>query len=318
MALKLMDIGERRSIEAIRNVYPYSWQDDDCYHFISGGEHMLITTDSMTPGQHLPKEADVEKMGYFFAATNLSDIAAMGGKPRYFMTALTMPRHTSIKYLKELERGMHKCLIRYGTRMVGGDLKEGSFEMTGITIGEARKGELLRRKGTHLGDLLCVTGELGKNAGAYELWKRHRTRKWANAMIDVEPRIREGRIIAKAGATAAMDLSDGVNAATYQLGKINNCGFEIDYSALPIHRLALEASTRFGNSIEYLALDFGGEYELAFTISRRNFVKVAARMERQGMHVTAIGRATKAGRMLIKNGKRIKISSRGYEHFLGM
>ncbi len=279
---------------------------------------MLITTDSVIPDRHLPKEADVRRMGYFFAATNLSDIAAMGGKPRYFMTALTMPRHTSIKYLKELERGINKCLTRYGARMVGGDLKEGSIAMTGITIGEAGKGRLLRREGTRVGDLLCVTGELGKNACAYELWKRRRTREWANIMIEVEPRIREGRIIARAGATAAMDLSDGVNAATYQLGKINDCGFEIDYSALPVHKLARKVSARFGSSIEYLALDFGGEYELAFTISRRNFVKLAAEMERQGMRVTAIGRATKSGRMLIKNGKRIKISSRGYEHFLRM
>ncbi len=314
--MELKDLGERKAIEEIRNIYRYSWPDDDCYYFESGGKYMLIKTDALYSKTHFPKEARPEKIGYFFAAANLSDIAAMGGIPRYFMSSMLLPRNTGLSYLKGLEKGIGKCLEKYGAMMVGGDLKEGDTALVGVAVGEVERDRILRRQGAEVGDLLCVTGTLGKNAAAYHMWKRHGGRRWAETLLEIEPRINAGRALSRNGATSAIDLSDGVYAAIAQLAKINGCGFEIDYSAIPFDRNAVMAHRDLGISLEELALNFGGEYELMFTIDERDYLSTERAVRKTGIGISAIGRATRKGNTLVKDGRRTRIVKKGYEHFI--
>ncbi len=317
MEVQLGRIGERDIIERIRGMYPYAWPDDDCFYFPSGDRYILLKTDSISGASHIPKGSDPERAGYFFAAINLSDIAAMGGTPRYFMAAMTMPRDTPLSFLRAVERGIYKCLSRYGARMAGGDLKEGKeMAFAGIAVGVVDKDKMLRRKGARAGDLLCVTGRLGKNAAAYHMWRKTGQRKWANMLLEVEPKVREGQALHRLGATSAIDLSDGVYSSIYQLRRINGKGFEIDLSKLPLHREAVRAGNGLGIAIEELALNFGGEYEILFTIPARRYVMATTYMKRRGMSMTAIGRVTGTENILIKDGRRIPIRNRGYEHFM--
>ncbi len=309
-------IGERDLIGRIRRMYGYGWPDDDCFHIPAGGKYLLIKTDSISKPSHIPGNVSPERIGYFFAASNLSDIAAMGGTPRYFMAALTLPRNTHLSYLEGIERGISKCLRRYGARMAGGDMKEGrELNLAGIAIGEVEKDRMLRRKGMKPGEFLCVTGSLGKNAAGYYLWKRRGNADGADMLLDVEPRIREGRFISENGATAAMDLSDGVYSAIRQLSRINMCGFDINLSEVPVNAAALKASKLLGIPIEEMALNFGGEYELIFTVPAGRFGKMTALAKKRGIRIAKIGIVTKGGNRLIKGARAIRITDYGYEHF---
>ncbi len=313
----LARIGERGIINKIRNVYGYAWEDDDAAAIGMGSSYMLVTTDSINRETHIPAGANPVTLGYFFAAINLSDIAAMGGKPEYFLSALTLPRSMRLKELLGMERGIAACLKKYGTRMIGGDTKEGAeLCMTGIAIGAVARDRILRRRGAARGDLVCVTGTLGRNAAAYHMWKRTRSRLWANRILRVEPRVSEGMLIARHGATSAMDLSDGVLSALRQLSRLNRCGFELDEASLPIDRAARHASMELGIDTDRLALGFGGEYELLFTIPKARFASLASSARDSGVKISAIGRVV-AGRVcsLIKDGNRFVMRDRGFEHF---
>lgn len=312
MDTTLARLGEHAIIKKIRERYNYSWGDEDCSLIDQGDEYLLVTTDSISKGSHMPDGASMASIGYFFAAVNLSDIAAMGGTPRYFLSALSLPRSMKLQNLLEIQSGMKRCMDRYNVKLIGGDLKEGGeLSMTGTVLGSVPKGRVLRRGGARYGDLLCVTGTLGKNGGAYHMWKRYRGKRWTELMLKIEPRIREGILISKSGASSATDLSDGVYSAVSKFNELTGHGFEIDYSKLPFDRVARLASDTLHIGLEEIALNTGGDYELLFTISKAKF----RGLQRRGVKITAIGRVAGKGCVLIKNGKRMGIKGRGYEHF---
>ncbi len=316
MSTKLSDIGERRLIEIIRSQYKYRWSDDDAAEIENGNNYTIITTDSISEKSHMPKGASLESVGDFFAALNLSDIAAMGGTPKYFMAALTLPKNMNSKELIQLEKGMGRCLERYDVKLIGGDLKQGTeMTLTGIAIGEVSKKGILRRNGIKRNDVLCVTGRLGKNAAAYSMWKKTGRSRWAQMLVEIEPRIKAGRLISDYGATSAIDLSDGVFSAISQLSKINKIGFLIDYSKIPIHSIAKKVSKQLGLSLEELALNFGGEYELLFTVPRKKLAKLKINAKINGIEISEIGIAKGTKNFLVKNGASRQIIGKGYEHF---
>lgn len=316
MPPKLSDLGERSVISVIRKQYAYGWPDDDASLIDAGRNYTLITTDSISERSHIPRGADYSSVGYYFAALNLSDIAAMGGTPKYFMAAMTLKRNMPLADLVKIQKGMDRCLTKYAAKLIGGDLKEGQqLSMAGIAIGTVPKKKVLLRSGARQGDLVCLTGKLGKNAAAYYMWKKYGGKKWAQLVIDIEPRVREGIMVAQDGGSSAIDLSDGLNASILHLNRISGRGFEIDYDRLPVSGLARQVSKRLKISLEDLALNFGGEYELVFTISKRNFSRLGPAMRRRGFEVTVIGRVLGKDAILLKDGKRTAITKSGYEHF---
>ncbi len=315
MGRSLLDLGERGAIGEIRKIYGYGWPEDDSFYFKTGGGYTLLTTDMIKGATHVPTGASSESVGYFAAAINLSDIAAMGGVPKYFMSAIAMPKDSDVAELKGIERGIAKCLKKYSTRMAGGDLKEGELTIAGFAVGEVESRRIIRRKGVRVGDVLCVTGKLGKNAAAFRMYAENPSGKMADMVLEVEPRIPEGRVLGANGVVAGMDLSDGVYSAISQLGRINKIGFEIDAETIPVHPLVDDVVKKLGADRNDLALNFGGEYELLFTVSKNGYDRVRKAMMRRGFAITAIGSAIRGASRLIKDGKGLPIIKTGYEHF---
>ncbi len=314
--MMLSELGERNIINNIRKIYDYKWVDDDCSYFLEKNKYILITVDSISKSMHIPDHVDPVKVGYFLAAITLSDIAAMGGIPRYFMSALTLPKNMDTKDLKKIEIGIAKCLDKYNTMMIGGDCKEGTeLVMSGIGIGEVNKKRILKRDGMKVGDILCVTNYLGKNSAGYYLWKLKNSKEGAEKLLEVEPRIEEGLIISRHGATAAMDLSDGIYSSISQLKKITGLGFLIDFSKIPVSPLAKKVNEELGISIEELTLNYGGDYELLFTIPPEKWITLKKASEKNNFKLTEIGRVKKGRNLLLKDGKEHEIKERGYEHF---
>ncbi len=313
--MRLDRLGERAAIGRIRSVYGYGWPDSDCSFIPFGSKYMLITTDSIAEHTHVPKGARAENVGYFFAAVNLSDIAAMGGTPRYFMEALVLPRKTESRYLEGVQRGIKRCLDRYGVRLIGGDLKQGTeMVMTGIAIGDVDRERMMLRTKVRTGEMLCVTGMLGRNAAGYQMWKTGRS-GGARILLDIEPHLKEGRFLSANGIAAAMDLSDGVYSAIEQINASTGKGFEIFHDSIPADPLAARVSQSMGIAIEDLCLNFGGEYCLMFTVPAPRAAKLISDAALRGISISVIGRVYGKRNVLVKDGKCRPISKRGYEHF---
>ncbi len=295
--MKLSSIGERGIIDEIWRVIGENLEYDDCA-VIDGDNFLLITTDFIGEGTHFMSDWDFFYVGKFLASINLSDIAAMGGVPEFFLASMFFPGNFEFENVKKIINGMMSVLNKYNVKYLGGDLKEsGIAGMSGIAVGHVEKDKILRRKGAKIGDRIYITGMLGKQAAGYYLWKNGYEDGWKH-LLDVKPRIDEGRKIA-GRATSCMDISDGLMHTVQQMEKINSLGFRIDFESLPVHPLAYEVSEDFKIPLETLVLYFGGEYELFFTASSSSLGKEIGLVDKMGG--------------IWREGKRIE--GEGYAHF---
>ncbi|MEM2199074.1 MAG: thiamine-phosphate kinase [Thermoplasmata archaeon] len=312
--MKLGGLGERKIIEKLMNLFG-TIVEDDSFYFEFGDSFILVTTDIITKKTHIPDNVSPEDAGYFFAALNLSDIAAIGGVPLYFMAAYSISRNFDLDYFLRFNMGIKKCLENYSVKMVGGDTKEGpNFTASGIVIGKTEKNLIMERKNFKPGQVVGITNNLGKNGAGYYLWKNGNN-NGAKIMLDIEPRIIEGRELVKLGVRAAMDLSDGVFSSISQIKKQTGTGFKIFLDQIPIHPLAKDVSKNYNIPIEEISLNFGGEYELIFSVPPELWTTVENGMKSRGFSISKIGETWEGENLLISNGKEIMIYEKGYEHF---
>jgi thiamine-monophosphate kinase len=321
---KLSDLGERRAIQRIARVLTKgkntSGIGDDCATINLGTDYLLVTTDMMSQRTHIPLQMTPFQMGWFLVAINLSDIAAKGGTPLGVVCSFGLPKQTSEVFLTELAKGADACAVAFDTTIIGGDTKEaGEITLCGTAVGLVKKEEFMSRTGARPGDVVAVTGTLGKAAvGYYALTQHHHSKKLTQAFLEPIPRLKEGRLLARLKCvSSAMDISDGLSASLYQLQDLNTVGFEINQSLLPLapelYDLLKGGS---GMSPAAVGLHFGGEYELLVTIPADAFEAAQKTLKRQNSTLTAIGTVTKKKDVVLDEGKHKTIlENKGYEHF---
>lgn len=321
---KLSDLGERKVIQIISKIL--STGDvavgigDDCAALEFENQYLLVSTDMISEKTHIPNIMTPGQIGWFIVAINLSDIAAKGGKPLGMVLSLGLPKNTSNLFLEELIRGADGCATKYNTYIIGGDTKENSDVMLcGTVFGTVKKEEFMSRKGAKIGDLVAVTGRLGKaGAGYYALKNGIKDKSLIKSLLEPTPRLNEGMILAKEKiVSSCMDISDGLSSSLYQLQELNDVGFEIKQEKLPLSSKLQQLSSKNHQLDVYeYGLHFGGDYELLFTISEDSFEKAQRSLKKIGTTVTSIGRVTKEKRItIVKNGIKKTLPNKGYEHF---
>lgn len=322
--MKLTDLGEREIIKRIAPLLSTAENTleigDDCAVIDLGKNLLLITTDMVNAETHLPEEITPWQIGWFSIAVNLSDIAAKGGTPYGLVLALGLPRSLDEDFIKELVEGANSCATTYDTAIVGGDTKETRFiTITGTAVGIVPKGEFMSRVGAKVGDLVAVTGNLGKAAAGYYALKHDikGKKELAQGLMEPTPRLPEGRVLASTGAvTSCMDISDGLSSSLYQLQEANNVGFEIDFSNIPISEEISELRSHVDVDVPDFALHFGGDYELLLTLTPSRFKDAQDVLEKSGGSLTCIGRVIDGEKIYLtsQEGKQI-LPNKGYEHF---
>ena len=312
-SLKLSDLGEREVIDILvgkqRDI-------DDCAVLNCGDTDLLLSTDLITRATHLPEGTSPFLAGKFFAAINLSDIAAMAGIPEGMLVSISVFPGYDIQYLQEFYKGITYELSRFNASIIGGDTKEGEdFTASGTIIGR-QKPELVRKRSYIApGQQLFVTNSLGSAAAGYIYYKYGRDRQEGiKKMLDIEPRISEAQKISENGAKFMMDLSDGIYASIYQMHRDFGTGFRIYMENIPVASSVAEASKISGFSIEDIALSFGGDYELLFTIDNKDTERFMDAMKNEDIDVHKIGE-TYNGINEIHDGSWRPVNNRGYEHF---
>lgn len=242
---------------------------------------LLITTDALIEGIHfLQPEITPFELGYKLVAVNVSDIAAMGGKPLYSFMTIAFPKKCSEKWLNEMITGIQAALKRWGISLLGGDTvgtKRDLF-LNLTLIGSAN--QVIFRKGAKKGDVLCVTGFLGDAGGGLKLIQsRSRNKRKKNRLIDAhflpEPHLEEGHWLAKQrGVHAMMDISDGLNCDLKKLLMASNKGAVIDVDSIPISKELHSVCNKEKWDALELALTGGEDYCLLVAISQADFKKI--------------------------------------------
>jgi thiamine-monophosphate kinase len=303
--------------------------DDAAVIVQSPRRDLLVTTDVLVERVDFEWHAWTGvRLGAKALAVNLSDVAAMGGRPTVFFVALSVPPSAKLAQLEDLYRGFGKVARRYGVALGGGDLSAASAWAIAITVsGDVERGRALTRTGAEPGDWLCVTGTLGDSGAGLDLLRRRRggrVRRLAGTAFLIDrhqlptPRLESGRILAERRlATAAIDLSDGLASDLRRLCDASRVGAEIDLRALPLSPALRVYAASVGRDPITYALTSGEDFELLFAVRPERLDRVL-RLATTDVPITAIGRILprRAGlRVLDGRGLSTRLTVTGYEHF---
>jgi thiamine-monophosphate kinase len=269
---------------------------DDCAIFRPRGsrEDLLFTTDMLLEDVHFRRSTHrPDDVGWKALARGLSDIAAMGGTPRFCLLSLALPATVDARWIDGFYRGLLQLSDRESTPLAGGDLARAEKLACDIVVcGAAPTGTALRRDGARVGDAIYVSGRLGGSALGLAIQSG---KAWRRQLRPV-PRLALGRFL-RPRATAAMDLSDGLSLDLRRLALASALSAEI------------EAPPRFPGATREQALHGGEDYELLFTAPSR----VAIPDEFEGVPLTRIGtmRKGRAGEVRCEGAA---LPPLGYDH----
>ncbi|HID25123.1 MAG TPA: thiamine-phosphate kinase [Thermoplasmata archaeon] len=316
--VKLSEIGERAIVEEIRKMLDQenSFLGDDCAYILYGEEYLLITTDMVREKTHLPSVMKPWDTGWFVAAINISDIAAMGGTPLGLLFSLGVPKAADETVVLEIMRGADECVKHYNALVIGGDTKEhDEITISGTAVGNVPKNEILFRIGMKPGDVVAVTGMLGKAGAGYLALKHNLSNISLDGLIHPFPRVEAGRKLAQNQlVTACMDISDGLASSLYQLAAMNGVGFVIERDALPVAKEAFAVAEKLGKDPYSIAIDYGGDYELLVTLPSENVTRACNLLSKTPL--TIIGKVTETKDIdIICHGRKRRLFDKGYEHF---
>ncbi len=324
--------GEREIIARIRQAAGSSDDlvvgiGDDCAVYKTARDRVsLVTTDTMVEGVHFdllwhpPAE-----LGRKAASVNISDIAAMGGLPRFALLSLALTPAFGNQWLAEFMAGFLAVLSEHDVVLIGGDtVQSGHESVLSVTVlGEMAEAELITRKGARIGDVVLVSGFLGEAAAGLALCRLGLDHDpgWqplVGAHLDPVPQVALGRVLAASGLVHAMqDLSDGLATDLAHICAESGVGAVVAAEKIPLSPLLRKAAKTCGQSPLDWALAGGEDYHLLFTAGEQQVAALCSLVrEKTGRELFAVGRIVEGrGVFLEEAGQRREISYRGYEHF---
>jgi thiamine-monophosphate kinase len=309
--------------------------DDAAAWAVATGEAVVATTDTLVEGVHFDlafSAGAARSAGKKLIAVNLSDLAAMGARPRYALISVCAPERVETRTLEAIAAGIGEAACAQGVSVLGGNTTRtaGPLVLTATLIGGADPRTLLRRGGSRPGDLLWTTGVLGDARGGLAVARRGLTafrpeeRAAAAALLTalLEPRaqVEAGLALAGSGAVhAAADISDGLGRDVRRLLAVDRLGARIEVDRLPLSdALRRLDGPPLGTRAVDLALSGGEDYELLFTADPADEPRIRAACARAGTPVHPIGRVIAQPTFVAVAGpdpEQILPLPAGFEHF---
>jgi thiamine-monophosphate kinase len=288
----------------------------------------ILTADLSIEGVHFNRRLHpARSVGHRALARSLSDVAAMGGIPRFALLSVAFPRSATRRWVQEFFAGLLCLARRFRVKVIGGDTavvaRAGMMDVS--VIGEVPRGSALRRSGARPGDQIFASGWLGRSALGLEALKSRAQRQGrtlrsrteakdiqasVQAHLYPEPRLELGAFLRRTGlASALMDISDGLSTDLTRLCAASGVGAEIWAEQLPGPESAKPAK-----ALE-LALHGGEDYELLFTVPARKTVRVPAKF--RGFPLRRIGRIKRSSGLTLirRDGSQAPLAAAGYDHF---
>ncbi len=271
---------------------------DDCAVLgYDKGHYLLWATDMLVEDTHFKlKKASYKKIGHKAVAVNISDIAAMGGVPKYITVTIGIPSKMKERAVGKIYDGIFEICKKYGVKVVGGDTNKSSKLLIDVSImGIVARKNLLKRNGARKGDLILITGPVRDGR------KRH---------LDFEPRVKEAQFLADHYRVSSMiDVSDGIALDVSRISSESRVGCRLYESAVPLAR---------GLSLKD-ALYYGESFELLFTMpvkeARKLFLSARKRKEKSPYFVIGEITSKNEGLILIgKEGNETPLKKEGFRH----
>ena len=272
------------------------------------GRELIAVIDTLVEGIHFPDGTDPFDIGFRAVAVNLSDIAAMGGRPRWMTLALTMPEADE-QWVGRFAEGLHAAATEYQVALVGGDTTFGKSLVVSVQItGDVATGKAIKRSGANVGDHIFVTGTVGDAAAGLDLITTGMPDSFLSArFLRPNARVDYGQALLDV-ATAAIDVSDGLYADLAKLLEASGVGGTLETEELPFSP-TLSALFDTGARLRF-GLTGGDDYELCFTAAS---TEVPAG---KGFRVTRIGTVTADEKLTCRlNGEIVPFANSGYRHF---
>ena len=319
--------------------------DDAALVSVKEGHELILTTDMSIEGVHfLNGVHPAEAVGHRALARSLSDVAAMGGVPRYVLVSLAISKEAGRKWISRFYRGMQALARRFEVRLVGGDtaVVPARTVIDVLVAGEVPRGKALRRSGARAGDLIFVSGRLGLSALGLRLLRNKQpglakvtlarqaghaqprvavplaqarvpapiAREAIQAHLYPEPQCALGRFLSRWGLASAMiDVSDGLSTDLSRLCAASGVGAKVWATKIPGPSLPWTA-----DSLQ-LALHGGEDYRLLFTVSRREASHLPSKFEGHLLYHLGEIESSRGVKLIAAGGKVRTLAPGGWDHF---
>lgn len=331
--LRLSDVGEFGLIEMVtRNIKPGAGVilgigDDAALYAIPEGSWQMVTTDTLVEDVHFSLEYTTWRdLGWKALAVNVSDIAAMGGRPLYAVIGLCLPSDSDIVSVQELYAGLGEAAEAFGVSLIGGDTVRGPAVVLNITVlGAVEANRAVYRSGARSGDLVMVTGTLGDPAAGLFLLQNpdydtgsEGERRLKQAHLRPEPRVEAARRISAAGGvTAMLDVSDGLSSDIAHICRDSEVGVLIRGDHIPLSDALRDLASRLGRDPLGWALHGGEDYELLFTIDVKQADRTREALAGSGIGCAVIGEVSpkEDGNRIVYQGSVKTLPPGGFNHF---
>jgi thiamine-monophosphate kinase len=314
-----MDIPEDELLAAIRKVVSGAGPEvvvgpgDDAAVVAPGSGELVLTTDALVEDVHFRRDLTTPRdLGYKAIAVNVSDVAAMAASPRFALCALTLTDEVDPAWVVELAGGMRECCDEFALSLVGGNLSRGREVTVAVTVtGEVAAGRAVRRDGARPGDAIVVTGSLGAGAAGRRLSE---ARSWSAEERDAlgrfarpTPRVGEAGVLAARGATAMIDVSDGLALDLSRICAAGGVGARIELAEIPVHPAATLDE----------ALGGGEDYELIATLPADAVDPAGEELGASfGVPLGPIGAIIEEGLLAVEEGGAERpLRIEGWDHF---
>lgn len=303
--------------------------DDAAAWFLEPRYASVATTDSQVEGVHFDlRYTSPVAVGRKFVAVNLSDLAAMGARPRYLLLAVCIPPEQRVDVIQKIALGIQEMCKLYGVAVIGGNTStiHGPMVLTATAVGRAEPDELVRRRGAQVGDGIYVTGRLGdakaglrlvlsgevpaRDTPYFSLYK---------ALTDPQPRVEVGRRLAQKSLPNAMcDVSDGFGKDLRRLLVPEGLGARVEAQSLPISSALRAFADEAGFPAELEAMAGGEDYELLFTADPADEPHIVDVCSHAATPVTRVGTVTADPELevLMPDGSIAELPI-GFEHYEG-
>lgn len=283
--------------------------DDAAVLKMQKGKLTVFTTDMLVEDDHFSlKWSKPEQIGGKAIEVNVSDVAAMGAKPRFATVAICITKKTNLKFLKRLYKGIYSAAKRHNVEVVGGDVTHGKeLNISVSMIGEVSRKNLVLRSGAKKGDYILVSGKLGASTAGLELLRKRVPgfRNVKKKHLEPKAQLKKALKIGKF-ANAMEDVSDGLGAEVRNICRESKVGAVIYWEKIPVEKETELAAKRVEKDARGFALFGGEDFELVFTCSKKNLKK---------MKGTVVGKIIKEKEIFIeKNGKKNLLKGSGYDH----
>jgi thiamine-monophosphate kinase len=322
------ELGEKRLLKTL--ILPlvnprgeYQLSGDDCGIVNVPDGHLICASTDRVPWDLTAYRLKIMSefdLGYYLAVLNISDIAAMGAVPAGLLLNLAMPADYPVASLREIIQGAVAASVEFSCPILGGDLSD-SYEPSfcATSIGLAKRGQYLLRRGAEVGDSVYMSGPCGLSAAAFRYFLDARNRGMQlmdddyrllrDALVRPSPQLNSAHTLACSKyRVTAMDNTDGLGQTLFELAEINNLHYSVDSELLPVHRLVHEVADFLGEDPVDLAMGPGADFNLVGTIDNAMIV--------QKLDMFRIGAVEKgSGISLLQAGRRRQVNPKGWDYF---